>query len=226
MAQTRRPVSRRIDRTGQQYARLTVVSYSGTNPNGQSMWRCRCECGSAPFDVRGSCLSNGSTRSCGCLKRDIHRTLKLVHGDSARAKTDPAHEYNTWCAMIQRCENPKSAGFASYGGRGITICREWRESYTRFLIDMGPRPSTAHSIERKNNDLGYAKNNCVWATRVEQSNNQRKTLRVVWNGETIAVSLLARRIGMKPQELRDRLARGWTLEEAVTRPIVRRRRRT
>lgn len=81
-------------------------------------------------------------------------------------------EYSAWINMRQRCSRDSGPDYPNYKGRGISVCPEW-ESFARFLSDMGPRPSPSHSIERVNNDLGYSKENCVWATKQVQSKNQR-----------------------------------------------------
>jgi len=75
--------------------------------------------------------------------------------------------------MKTRCENPACAAYARYGGRGITVCARWRDSFEAFLADVGPRPSPRHSIDRKDNDKGYEPGNCRWATPSEQNANQR-----------------------------------------------------
>ena len=81
--------------------------------------------------------------------------------------------YNTWLGMKGRCLNPKHYNYHRYGGRGITICAQWVKSFAQFMKDMGPRPSFEHSIERQDNDGNYEPSNCYWATRSQQSYNQR-----------------------------------------------------
>lgn len=152
------------DLTGRSFGRLVVKgmhskrTYSfGT----RYFWLCKCACGTESIVFSGD-LAAGHTTSCGCFRRDA----AFTHG---RTRTP---EYRAWAAMIQRCENPKAANFAAYGGRGIAVCDRWKD-FQNFLADMGERPAPELSIERKDNDRGYEPDNCKWATRSEQAHNTR-----------------------------------------------------
>lgn len=92
------------------------------------------------------------------------------HGGARRSGRDA--EYNVWHKMLQRCRDELSADFKNYGGRGIEVCSRWSD-YGNFIADMGHRPTPAHTLERKNNDIGYGPDNCIWATRLEQAANRR-----------------------------------------------------
>lgn len=83
-------------------------------------------------------------------------------------------EFRIWQNMLNRCYNEKDSSFSHYGARGITVCPEWRDSFEQFITDMGPRPSNDHSVDRINNNKGYSKENCRWATGNEQMQNRRK----------------------------------------------------
>jgi hypothetical protein len=123
--------------------------------------------------------------------------------------------YQTWRDMRDRCLNPNSKPWKHYGGRKITICPEW-DSYERFVADMGPKPTPQHTLDRKNNDLGYSKDNCRWATRKEQQHNQTVTRKVTIEGiEYIAVEL-AQKHGIKTDTIVERANEGLPLS-AVTR---------
>ena len=138
---------------GQQYGRWTILEKVD-----KDRVRCRCECGTIRV-VRTVNLGTGSSRSCGCMFAG--------HGWSQ------TEEYNIWAHMKHRCSSPKDPSYQWYGGRGITVCARWQQSFMAFLTDMGPRPSPAHSVDRINNDGNYEPGNCRWATIFEQRANQR-----------------------------------------------------
>jgi hypothetical protein len=107
------------------------------------------------------------------FKGDQERWRKANPGYHARWR-EACPEYGSWANMIARCENPNATGFEYGGGRGITVCKRWRNSYADFLADMGPRPSPKHSIDRIDVDGNYEPNNCRWATSAEQNKNKRR----------------------------------------------------
>ncbi len=127
--------------------------------------------------------------------------------------------------MWSRCTNPKDPYFDAYGGRGIGVCRRW-ERFEDFFTDMGKRPSSKHSLERKNNNLGYSKSNCRWATAKEQGNNRRTGRLLTLNGKTQTVANWAREVGMLSRTIRYRIdVMGWPAEKALTTPFQRKRKR-
>lgn len=150
------------DLTGLKKGRWRVLRLN-ENSGKRLHWWCICECGTTKT-VEGYALTSGKSVSCGCLQREAVRAANTKHG----AYRTP--EYSIWTGMRFRCSNPDHPSYHRYGGRGITVCERWN-SFEAFLEDMGPRPTTLHTIERVNNNIGYTPQNCVWATRAQQSRN-------------------------------------------------------
>jgi hypothetical protein len=130
--------------------------------------------------------------------------------------------YGVWCLMRARCEKPTNKSFPSYGGRGIKVCERW-SNFQNFFADMGDRPSPKHLLDRIDNDGPYSPDNCRWVGSIrEQRSNCRDNRRLTHNGETLILSEWARRIGIDPDTISERLnSLGWTVEDALTRPLTR-----
>lgn len=201
------------DLTGETFGLLTAVAYAGADTSHRTMWDCVCECGEK-VTVRGQRLRDGHTKSCGCLVKRRMATLNRTHGKSKTVL------YRVWRGMIQRCEDANSPHFRYYGGRGITVCAEWRNSFEAFERDMGPGYRAGLSIDRINNSLGYFADNCRWATDTQQSRNRRFNHLLTFEGETRCLSEWAEVTGIKATTLRERLRRGWPLERALTQGVA------
>jgi hypothetical protein len=127
-------------------------------------------------------------------------------------------EYLTWRAMKQRCLNPRAAQFAWYGGRGISICRRWAESFEAFLADVGPRPAGTTLDRHPNRDGNYEPGNVRWATSAEQALNQSQTITLQLDGISDTTDGWAKRTGLSARLIRLRLFRGWSVERTLTAP--------
>lgn len=172
---------KRIDVTGQRFGRLLVcamVYEAGKDSKAQ----CVCDCGSA-FTATVYNMRSGNTSSCGCLDRELKVARGRVHG-SIQGKKNATHgmsktpTYVSWQDARKRCFSPKNKRFAEYGGRGITMCAEWADSFESFLADMGVAPP-GMTLERERVNGDYEPGNCKWATRAEQSQNTRRN-RATW----------------------------------------------
>lgn len=196
----------KFDLTGKTFGQLTVVELVGSI--GNRIWRCLCECGTERLVPTGN-LKFGNTTSCGCA-----RTKKIKKHGMNRTKI-----YAVWSEMKARCDNPKNHAYANYGGRGITYDPRWSD-FVVFYEEMG-NPPFGGTLEREDNEGGYCKLNCRWATRKEQCNNKRSNRMMTAFGKTQSVAAWATQYGMKERTLHNRLFRtGLSLEEAVSLPLA------
>ncbi len=196
---------KRDDLTGQQFDRLTVLSFSHKNDRGELYWNCRCTCG-AEKAVKAGVLRSGKARSCGCLAREIN----TIHG-MTKTRT-----FKSWESMWQRCTNPNAKSFEHYGGRGIKVCDRWRD-FQAFLEDMGERPE-GKSLDREASDGDYTPENCRWADKYQQQRNKRDTSQIVYGGVTQSYAAWAEQTGLASETISRRIRSGWSVADALTRP--------
>lgn len=191
---------------GRRSGRLTVIGYSSKRTGGNIHWKCRCLCGNT-VDVAYNNIKLKIARSCGCLRREVTARRNRTHGRS-RTRT-----YHIWVGMKQRCTNPDDASYIHYGRRGIHICRRWMR-FENFRSDMGEAPPKL-SLDRVNNDKGYAPSNCRWATAAVQRRNSRRVVMIRHRGLTLCVADWADRLKVSRWKLYGRLRSGWTPQDAL-----------
>lgn len=173
-------------------------------------------------------MAKGTCSIEGCAKKAFGRGWCHMHWNRWRRHGDPlftkfemhglsySSEYGIWKHVCGRCLDPKEAGYENYGGRGITVCDEWRTSFSAFYRDMGPRPSKSHSIDRINNDGHYTPENCRWATPTEQCNNTRKNTFLTFGGETMTWTQWARKLDISRETIVYRVQQGWPIERVLS----------
>jgi hypothetical protein len=208
-----------IDLSGKKFGRLQVIKRASNyrQPSGKSivMWECKCECGSVSV-VSSSNLLSGNSKKCKCCNekefKDYLTNGQRKHGDSTKRL------YRIWRGMKTRCLNSKTKEFDSYGGRGISICEDWKNSYETFrewaLLNGYADDLT---IDRKNVDGNYEPSNCRWISISEQQSNRRNCNFIEYKGEKKILKDWAKDLGIPYSRLSGRLALGWSIEDAFTK---------
>ena len=196
-----------LDLIGKSFHKLTVIEYLGGRK-----YKCKCDCGNFSIIGKGN-LINNHTKSCGC-----YMTSRIKESNSTHGLTDSS-EYAIWTLIKARCTNKNSKSYKHYGGRGITICDSWINSFDTFLFDMGRRPSHLHSIDRIDNEKGYFKENCRWATKEVQANNTRRNRFIEHDGLKMTLAQWSKKIGLKAHSIHARIKRGWSIEDALTKEL-------
>jgi hypothetical protein len=203
---------------GKQFDRLTAIrpaeDYITSAGQAKTRWVCKCLCGNETT-VLTVHLNNRATRSCGCLARDTVIARSTIHGHANRGSK--GRTYRIWCAMKTRCSNHNQPNAHRYVDRGIEVCAEWVNSYEQFLADMGECPPR-HSLDRKDNNLGYSKSNCRWATGVEQANNTCRNRFIEHGGERLTLAQWSVRCGVNAETISSRLSAGMSVAAALTTP--------
>lgn len=206
-----------IDMVGRVYGRLTILERAGVSKQHQILYRCKCACGEE-LTAQGDNIRNGVTASCGCYRREVTGNRARTHGK----RNIP--EYEVWAGIKDRCLNPRARAYRWYGGRGIKLCKRWRESFTNFYNDMGARPSKYHTIERCDNTKGYNPKNCKWLHRRFQARNKSTTIFVKWKGATRKFCDVCRELKISQQLVYDRIyILGWKVTRAFLEPKQSRR---
>lgn len=179
---------------------------------------CKCVCG-AILPVSRKNLTNGTTKSCGCLQKEKLGAINRTHGLSK------SPEYRHWKQMNTRCHNKNCKDYPDYGGRGIKVCDRWKQpdgmGFMNFLADIGKKPHRTSTIERLCVDGDYGPDNCKWASPTEQARNTRKSKKLTMNGVTKCLSewLESTPEGLSKRTVTSRIRLGWSLEDAFNTPV-------
>jgi hypothetical protein len=196
-----------LDLVGQQFGDLLVTAKGNRQGTGM-LWACVCTCG-VSLHVRSDKLRSGKQTSCGCKSQNGRPPRHGKHGTRV---------YKIWDTMKQRCTNPNHKSYHDYGERGITVSVEWMQSFDQFYTDMGDPPTDRHTLDRRDNNAGYAAGNCRWATHDEQHSNRRDNVHLTLNGVTRTQAEWVKVTGLSRLTIQQRRKRGWTVEETLTLP--------
>lgn len=184
------------DITGQRFGYLVVLRKSGKDIHRNIIWLCKCDCG-VEKPISGLTLRQGRTKSCGCKAVEMIAKAKTKHGQSqSRRGGTQSRAYSCWNNLKSRAASNKTLEARKYAKRDLTVCEKWK-TFEGFLEDMGECPSPGHSIDRINNDLGYSKENCRWASHTEQQRNKSSNRLLEFNGRTMCVAEFAELVGAK-----------------------------
>lgn len=203
------------DIAGQTFGRLTALGPISRTPNRQIMWLCQCDCGNTTT-VRSNHLLAGATVSCGCVHRESTINRNTTHSMCG------TRMYTIWKGIIQRCCNSSSENYSGYGGRGIQIFPEWRNSFDAFHDHVRRLPhfsEEGYTIDRIDNNGNYEPGNLKWSTQTEQARNTRSNRLLTFDGRTQCLSAWEDEMGLRKGQLWERLHRGWPTERALIRHI-------
>lgn len=195
---------------GKRFGKLLVIKELDERRNNGVLWECVCECGGKAKRTTGE-LNAGRRLTCGCMPTGSMGAWR----NGKREKL-----YVIWCDIIQRCFDKNLKNYHRYGGRGITICDEWRHDYPAFrswALSNGYKEGL--SIDRINNNGNYEPNNCRWTTMVVQSRNKENTVFLFHNGERKPLMEWSESLGIKQSTIRERIRRGWEIEKALDTPV-------
>lgn len=205
------------DISGQRFGRLTAIAYTGrkTEPGGNSIWLFKCDCGNYVERPNSNVTCVSKVPSCGCYIRERAGNLNKTHGGR--------HErlYLVWMDMRRRCYDKKDSNYSNYGGRGITVCEEWKDyaKFREWAISTGYNKEAKRqscTIDRIDSNDSYTPENCRWADSVIQNNNKKNNIVIEYKGKKQTLPEWSRELGFKYSLVLKRLSTGWDFERAIT----------
>lgn len=206
-----------IDLTRNVYGKLTVIKRVPraikTDKNNAVYWLCKCECGNIKI-IEGSRLRDGEATDCGCVSKSKY-IRNLRYGTKL---------YDVYRAMLKRCYNSNVKNYKNYGGRGITVCYNWRNNFMSFYdwaINNGYKNGL--TLDRMNNDGNYEPSNCRWVGYDIQENNTSRNKLLTYNGKTMSISQWCKILNVNASTLFARCRYGWSTEDILTKPVKRRK---
>ena len=201
------------DISGQRFGRYTVLRYVGNDKHGCALWECKCDCGVVKT-VLGSSLRRGLIVSCGCYHKEDLANRLTTHGMTHTRIRE------IWNCIKQRCLNPNNTAYQYYGGRGITICDEWKtdfSSFSKWAMENGYDDTL--TIDRIDTNKGYDPSNCRWVSRKVQMNNRRCTPHYEMNGESHTIAEWCEIYNLSHKLVSKRVKKlGWSLDKALLTP--------
>lgn len=201
-------MTRRNNISGQRFGQLVAVECVGVNSHRSAIWKCKCDCGNYTNVIYSELMrkTRQGTQSCGCFRLNCQKT----HGGRN------TRLYHIWGGIKMRCNNPNYAAYPDYGGRGITLCDEWKD----FVVFRNWANSNGYhenlQIDRIDNNKGYYPENCRWTTSLTNNNNRRSNIPITFNGKTQTLAEWARELDMDMVTLHKRLKHGWTIEATLS----------
>lgn len=205
-----------VDLTNQRFGRLVVIErFKDGTKYTSKYWVCKCDCGKTTKVLHGN-LRSGNSTSCGCGTREALLAANTSHGMRFTS------EYGIWLGIKTRCYNDDHHSYDNYGHYGIGMSDEWRNDFMAFYNDMGPRPSKRHSVERRENDKDYCKENCYWAPPEVQANNKSNNVRIEYKGEIKTLAQWCKELNVPYKRVYYRMKRdGKSFEDAIKPPFHR-----
>lgn len=194
---------KKLNLLNKRFGKLVVLEECNKRDNfGNKVYKCLCDCGNITY-VRGNSLRTGNNRSCGCLRGSNH------------GKTH-TRLYYVWCSIKQRCYNPNNNRYDDWGGRGVTMCEEWRKDFQAFYnwaINNGYDDNL--TIDRIDNNKNYEPDNCRWVDRKTQNRNKRNNRNITIDNETHCLKEWCEILNLKYNTISMRLRRGWDVKRAL-----------